>query len=295
MSGFGNQQPSLSDYLGDILRGNSINQLRPQHPFLLDTLGLAAAFEKNTTHIMLLTLDEAQDVIDDLLGSNFVNVTTIYAGNIKDAVAGTKNISKLMSFADANTLVYRLNGFNIKAVKYSYQGEHYVKITGYASLRRILNGTRYKINHPEILELGIGKAGINAGIISGARFYVYFSMAYRAIQLIFQSDHDLAAFIGNLTMDVAKVVVAIYMTKIAVAFGTAIAGSMVVSVAVGIILIVAVGFLITYALTAVDEEYGVSDKLISAIREGMKERQKIEEWNLSHFDPLRAGLMNTHW
>lgn len=111
MSEFNNQNPSAADYLGDVLRGNvPVNQLIPQHPYILDTLGLAEAFEKNTTHIMLLTLDEAQSVIEDLDNSKPVILATTYAGNIKDSIAGAKNISKLVSYTDAGKLVYRLKG-----------------------------------------------------------------------------------------------------------------------------------------------------------------------------------------
>ncbi|STQ78897.1 Uncharacterised protein [Hafnia alvei] len=193
---------------------------------------------------MLLTLDEAQSVIEDLDNSKPVILATTYAGNIKDSIAGAKNISKLVSYTDAGKLVYRLKGLGIKAIQYQYGGQVYVKITGYASLRRILQGTRYKINSPQILELGIGKAGINGGILEGAKFCIWFSLAYRTVQLIFKSDHDVAAFIGNITMDIAKIIVTIFVTKILVAIGTAIAaaGSIAVPIAVSIILLIAVGF-----------------------------------------------------
>lgn len=298
MSKFSNQPPSWSDYLGDTLRGHvPVNQLIPQHPYILDTLGLASAFEKNTTHIMLLTLDEVQGVIDDLDNSQPVTLATTYAGNIKDGIAGAKNISKLTSYADAGKLVYRLKGLGIKAIPYQYNGQAYVKITGYASLRRILQGTRYKINSPKILELGIGKAGVNAGILEGARFCIWFSFAYRTVQLIFKSDHDVAAFIGNITMDVAKIIVTIFVTQILVAFGSsmAVAFGVTVPIAVGVFAIVIVGFLITLALDALDKKYHLSDNLILTIREGMRSQSEIEKWNLEHTNPFTHGLMNTHW
>lgn len=297
MSEFNNQNPSAADYLGDVLRGNvPVNQLIPQHPYILDTLGLAEAFEKNTTHIMLLTLDEAQSVIEDLDNSKPVILATTYAGNIKDSIAGAKNISKLVSYTDAGKLVYRLKGLGIKAIQYQYGGQVYVKITGYASLRRILQGTRYKINSPQILELGIGKAGINGGILEGAKFCIWFSLAYRTVQLIFKSDHDVAAFIGNITMDIAKIIVTIFVTKILVAIGTAIAaaGSIAVPIAVSIILLIAVGFVIAKGLDYLDRKYHLSDKLISAIREGMRTQAEIEKWNFEHTNPFTYGLMNTH-
>ncbi|TBM17941.1 hypothetical protein [Hafnia alvei] len=295
MSEFNNQNPSAADYLGDVLRGNvPVNQLIPQHPYILDTLGLAEAFEKNTAHIMLLTLDEAQSVIEDLDNSKPVILATTYAGNIKDSIAGAKNISKLVSYTDAGKLVYRLKGLGIKAIQYQYGGQVYVKITGYASLRRILQGTRYKINSPQILELGIGKAGINGGILEGAKFCIWFSLAYRTVQLIFKSDHDVAAFIGNITMDIAKIIVTIFVTKILVAAGTMIS-SVTVPIALGIILLVVVGFAITKGLDYLDRKYHLTDKLISAIREGMKSQAEIETWNFEHTSPFMFGLMNTGW
>lgn len=298
MSDFRNQNPSGADYLGDVLRGNvPINQLIPQHPYILDTLGLAEAFEKNTQHIMLLTLDEVQGVIDDLDSSRPVTFATTYAGNIKDTLEGAKSISKLVSYKDVHDLVYRLKGLGIKAIQYLHSGQFFVKIIGYASLRRIIQGTRYKINSPKVLELCFGKTGVNAGILEGARFCVWFSFAYRTVQLIFKSDHDVAAFIGNITMDIAKIIVTIFVTNflVAVSSSTIAAFSVTVPIAVGIIAIIAVGFFITWGLDKLDKEYHLSDKLISAIREGMKSQSEIEKWNLEHTNPFTHGLMNTHW
>ncbi|WP_330983263.1 MULTISPECIES: hypothetical protein [Enterobacterales] len=256
---------------------------------------------------MLLTMDEAQDVIDDLDNSQPVILATTYAGNIKDSIAGAKNISKLASYADAGKLVYRLKGFGIQAIQYQYGGQAYVKITGYASLRRILRGTRYKINHPQILELGIGKAGINGNILEGAKFCVWFSLAYRTIQLIFKSDHDVAVFIGNITMDVAKIIVTIFVTifvtKVMVAVGGAlVAGAASVGfaftlpIAAGIVLVVAVGFLITLALDYLDNDtFHLFDKLISAIRDGLNSQAEVEKWNLEHTSPFTFGMLRTDW
>lgn len=301
MTEFNNQNPSWSDYLGDALRGNvPVNQLIPQHPYILDTLGLAEAFEKNTQHIMLLTLAEAQSVVDDLCNSKPMTLATTYAGNVKDSITGMQNISKLMSYADAGKLVYRLKGLGIKAIQYKYGGQLYIKITGYASLRRILNGTRYKINHPRILELGIGKAGINAGIIEGAKFCIWFSLAWRTVEFIFKSEHDVAAFIGNITMDIAKIIVMIFVTKILVVTGSLFSAviasaGFTLPIAFGIVLVIGIGFGITYVLDYLDNKYNLSKNLITAIREGIQSRQDIEVWNFEHADPLTLGLMNTHW
>ena len=267
----------------DLLRGNNRELVRR---FEDDIRAFKERLDKDAQHIMLLTLEEAQSVIDDLLRSDGMSRVTTYAGNIKDAAGGTTNILKLFSYRDAGRIVFTLKGRGIKAIQYSYGGKMYVKITGYPSLRRILNGTRYGINHPKVLELGIGKAGLRAGLITGARFCIWFSACWRLIELIFRSDHDVAAFLGNITMDVAKVVVTIFATKViagAVALFTgALPASLAVPIWGEIVIVVAIGFIITNNLAGFDENNKLSKQLIECVRNGLKEQQRVEEWNNKH-------------
>ncbi|UNK60684.1 hypothetical protein [Buttiauxella ferragutiae] len=249
---------------------------------------LEAQLSKNTQHIMLLTTDEALDAVKDLYSYG-----TTFAGNIKDTISGAKNITKLMSYREAEKLVFRFKGLGVKAETYIQKGVTYIKITGYASLRRILNGTRYAVNHPQILELGIGKAGINAGIMSGARFCIYFAAAQRVVEFIF-SDHSgeaVAAFIGNITMDVAKVVVTIFVTKMVVA-GAGIMFSVTLPISAGIVLIILLGVAVTTGLMYLDEEFHLSNKLISSIDKGMEEHQKVTEWNVKNANPYLYTMLN---
>lgn len=282
------QTSSAAGYLGDYLRGNvPVNQLIPQHEYILDTLGLEAVFEKNTTHIMLLTLDEADAVLNQLLVS--ADPIATYAGNINDTYGGIKNIRKLTThFNSSQQLIFRFKSLGIKAFIYKYKGIEYVKITGRAGIRRILKGTRYAINNPQILELGIGTAGKDAGIISGARFCIWFSLTYRTIELIFKDDYSVVDFIGDITMDMAKVIVTIFVTKILLAAGLGFATlfSVTLPIAVGIVLIVSIGVIITVSLDYIDKKYQLSDKLKELIKEGMIERQAIEKWNLLNSSPL---------
>ncbi|EMF21759.1 hypothetical protein ACHH1T_02940 [Citrobacter freundii complex sp. 2024EL-00238] len=278
---------SYYDWIGnhreDILRGN--NWQRNQR-IENEIRTLKNNLNSNTQHIMLLTLEEAQGVIDDLLGSKPVSFSTNYAGNIKDTADATKKLLKLFSYQQAGKIVLTLKGLGIKATQYAYQGKLYVKITGYPSLRRILNGTRYRINHPKVLEVGIGSAGFRNGIMSGARFCIWFSACWRFIELVFKSEHDVAALLGNVTMDVAKVIVSVFVSKLA---GSAFRFAVPLFITSGavpvwgeIVYVVVLGFIIAWSLNEVDKKYELSDKLIACIREGMKEQQKIEEWNSRH-------------
>lgn len=276
----------------DLLRGNNWQLARR---FEDDIRALKQRLDKDAQHVMLLSLEEAQDVIDDLLKSNAMSSATTYAGNIKDAAGGAANIVKLISYKDAGKIVFTLTGLGIKVVQYSYGGKMYVKITGYPSLRRILNGTRYRANHPKLLELGIGKAGVQAGIVSGARFCIWFSTCWRLVELIFRSDNDVAAFLGNITMDVAKVIVTIFVTKVAVggvaSLATAFSASLVVPIWGEIVIVVVLGLFITSLLDVYDKNNKLSNVLIESILSGLKEQQRIEEWNSKHLSDFSRSIL----
>lgn len=276
----------------DLLRGNNWQLARR---FEDDIRALKQRLDKDAQHVMLLSLEEAQDVIDDLLKSNAMSSATTYAGNIKDAAGGAANIVKLISYKDAGKIVFTLTELGIKAVQYSYGGKMYVKITGYPSLRRILNGTRYRANHPKLLELGIGKAGVQAGIVSGARFCIWFSACWRLVELIFRSDHDVAAFLGNITMDIAKVIVTVFVTKVVVggvaSLATAFSASLVVPIWGEIVIVVVLGLFITSLLDVYDKNNKSSNMLIESILSGLKEQQRIEEWNSKHLSDFSRSIL----
>ena len=276
----------------DLLRGNNRELVRRSED---DIRAFKQRLDKDAQHVMLLSLEEAQGVIDDLLKSNAMSQATTYAGNIRDAAGGAANIVKLISYRDAGKIVFTLKGLGVKAVQYSYGGKMYVKITGYPSLRRILNGTRYRVNHPKLLELGIGKAGVQAGIISGARFCIWFSACWRLVELIFRSDHDVAAFLGNITMDVAKVIVTVFVTQVVVggvaSLSTAFSASLVVPIWGEIVIVVVLGFFITSLLDVYDENNKLSNKLIESILSGLKEQERIEEWNAKHVSDFSRSIL----
>jgi hypothetical protein len=282
------QPATVTGYLGDYLRGNvPINQLVPQHEYIVDTLRLGEELEKNTKHMMLLTLDEADEILNELLIS--ADPVTTYAGSIKDAIDNANNVHKLISYYnDIDKLIYDFRGLGIKAKQYVSGGVNFIKITGYAGVRRILKGTRYGINSHQILELSIGKVGRSAGIMAGARFCIYFSAAYRVFEFVFKDAYTAIDFIGDITMDVAKILVTIYATEIvfAIASGVALVTGITLPLSLGVFLIVGVGFGISYGLLFLDERYQLSDKLKYFIQQRMNDRNSVENWNLNNFSPF---------
>lgn len=109
---------------------------------------------------------------------------------------------------------------------------------------------------------------------------------FRTQMIVFLSQHDVAEFIGNIDVDIAKAIVAVFVTNIIVAVvdwvATAMAVSVIIPVSVGIVIAVFFAVGITALLSALDEHYHLSDRVIKSVREAMTEHQKMIEQNISH-------------
>ncbi|MEX0445005.1 hypothetical protein [Xenorhabdus sp. SGI246] len=161
-------------------------------------------------------------------------------------------------------------------------GKKYIHLSGHAGLRRLVRGTRYGASHPQMLAMGIGQQGLNNSIIKGVRFCIVFSISYRLIESIFKDEYTLADFIGNITIDMAKTAIVAAVSWAVGTFltSTAILGSSIIVVA-GIVLLA--GILITIGLDYVDKKYGISEKLIALLKEGMERKPRTPEADLQYF------------
>lgn len=118
-----------------------------------------------------------------------------YAGNLYEAHRVARIINE---FRD----------IGIRAIEYvGPNGNTYIRLTGHAGVRAYLNGTRYLVNNPRILYMGVGTQGMNAISAGAARFAIAFSLAYRAAELIFKDEYTLTNFFVNVTMDMAKLAI----------------------------------------------------------------------------------------
>ncbi|PHM49900.1 hypothetical protein [Xenorhabdus miraniensis] len=294
-----NYNPTWDGYLGDYLNGEiGINQLKPQHEFF-DSIGLEKVLSDNTQYHYVLTLAQAQSIIEDInLGpprnpsyaEDFARGTEVerkkenpawslfsitdpistYAGNIYDS----------FGFSDVCREFKRLS---ITAKTYvGENGKKYIHLSGHAGLRRLVRGTRYGASHPQMLAMGIGQQGLNTSIVEGVRFCIIFSIGYRIIESIFKDEYTLADFIGNITVDMAKTAIVAAASWAVGSFltATAVLGGSVIVVA-GIVLLA--GILITIGLDFVDKKYGISEKLIELLKEKMKRKPRTQEANLQYF------------
>ncbi|RKR54391.1 hypothetical protein C7387_2547 [Yokenella regensburgei] len=258
------------------------------NPVLRDMGVMNGSFITESHAILLLTLEEAQQVSDDLLvGIDYFFSFRAAPGNIKDGLDAFRHISKLSTWYNpAQQLIMNFKALSIKAVEYKVNGQSYIKITGYPGLRRILTGTRYGTHHPQILELAIGRRGMFHTIVSGIKYCIVFSLAWRAIEFIFKSDYHLTDFLVDITMDVAKILVS------GLVIG-AVAGGLVL-VTTSIILttfyFIAAGIISNIGFNILDENLGISDNLKYEIRRKMHfSNQSINTSSLREslfFNPL---------
>lgn len=269
---------SWAGYMGGILRGEQpINQLMPTHPYIDDIPALEEYFIKNKQYFMLLTLNEAKGVLSDLLGEtdDFLSYK-LGGGNIKDIWDCAHTFSNFTTYInESDSLVFNLKGLGIKAIPYVINGVSYIKITGYASLRRILKGTRYRANNMQLLELGIGWRGMAFGITKGFKFCVYFSMAFRAIELMFKEEYSLIDFFGDIVMDAAKTIVA---SVVVFVIGVVVGISFPVIYALGMVIII--GVILNAGLNYLDSYFGISGALKKKLQDAFNEQEKIHAWHM---------------
>lgn len=231
-----------------------------------------ACMNAEQRHIMLLTKEEAYDVLecfgefgrgDRQHDEGFLNITrdegldylgyaATYSGNAKD-------------FYSAADLVRKLGGFGIAAIIYvGRNGEKLIKITGYPGIRRILNGTRYSLNNMQIVQIGVGTKGINHTIIQGVKWSVYVSLAYRSLEFILSDESSSARFLGSVTSDIAKAIATAAIMRMA----TPILLGLVVGSIGGAFFVVAIaGAILVGGIEYIDEKFGLTDKIIMKIRE----------------------------
>jgi hypothetical protein len=219
---------------------------------------------KDENMYALLTVEEAQYFLKTLCDPNAnqswkdamfscTDPMSSFAGNIVEAFSVAR-------------IAIEMRGLGVTATEYvGRNGQRYIRLSGYAGIRRYLNATKYLIDNHRILDMGIGTRGIETGIVNGARFCIVFSGAYRAVELLLKDEYGLTDFFVNLTMDMAKLAVSVGATWWLKTTATAamLTGSSVLIIAGGIFIL---GVAVTIALFWLDNEYKISESIIKNLK-----------------------------
>ncbi len=110
-------------------------------------------------------------------------------------------------------------------------------------------------------------------------FVLFFSIGYRISECIFKNEHTLVDFVGNITMDMAKIAVASATSFLLGSVLTAVGflGGSVIAVAFAVFVL---GVAITIGLDFLDKKYGISVKIIALLKKAMEIHPRTPEANL---------------
>lgn len=152
---------------------------------------------------------------------------------------------------------------------------------GWPAGRKLLSGTRYRVDNPKIIELQIGKPGIDAAARESARFGVYLVVAVDVADYLLRDNSTMGRLLGSLTVDIPAAIVASAIGAAAGSFiaGTSMAGLAVIgSFACGPLLVAfVVGAAVGYGLSKLDEHFRLSDKLSAAYDRALAKLNQVRQ------------------
>lgn len=157
-----------------------------------------------------------------------------------------------------------------------HNGKHYIVFKGNQRLRKIITGTRYLANNSRIMKLGIGGDAMKATLKSGVMVSVIFSTSLNSIKWLFEEDYRWTDWLGHLSVDVTKIIVASvagYLAATALSgaiIATASTAPVIIPITVGLFVCVYAG----YKLNQLDTDYRITPRVIEAVE--LYERKAFE-------------------
>lgn len=218
--------------------------------------------ESNKHEVYVISFEEMDAVIRSSGKQNDSKVKAAWA-SLRDNVGVGANY--YASADDALTLarlVSDLGGVGARAYIKTYGGKPHIILKGRPGLRHIFTGTRYGINNPKVISMGLGKAGARAAAKQGGILTVVLLTTYRVTDYFLTDEATLSQLIGTLATDVVKVGI-----STAAAIGAAtLAGGL--TLAIGPILaVVVVGVGVSMLVEYVDNSLGITNRVIAGIEE----------------------------
>jgi len=206
-----------------------------------------------------------------------------YASAIVDSVTAVRMIKDL--------------GINGRVSLKTVGTKQYVIFKGYAGIRSIFSSTRYLATNPKVVDMAIGRVGVNNSIVSGARLTIFLVVPLNILNHILSDQQTMTQLIGKTATDLVKVGVA---AAIASLTATAVAAATTL-VAGPLIVVIIVGLAVGLALDALDKQFGVTDALIKAmdkafdstVGEFARQLNKVERhlrWQAINGMPVGRGI-----
>ncbi len=196
----------------------------------------------------------------------------LWTGPIKDSLGSAKLFFKIAK-----------DFGSWKSAKVSFRkskaGHDLVTFTGWPTGRKIITGTRYRLDNPKIVEMQIGRPGLRAAARESARFGIWLVVGVDVADYLLRDNSSLGQLLGSLTVDLPSVVLASAIGAAAGSFfsSTTIAGLAAIGrLACGpFVVAFLVGLIAGIALFALDEHFGLTEKLGHAYDRGLVTLRKV--------------------
>ena len=236
----------------------------PYNPMTGEDLSekLRQALEKNHKKAIILTLSDAKATLDDLLNDITSSDVLKMADSIKT------DTDYVMAIYRAHDLVKQFGQRGVNAEIFKSKGKEYIAITTKNNSDKILrhvlvngvrlkvNGHKYRIDNPKVVQLGLTPQSRVAAFKGGAVATFIISAMINTNDLVFDDDYYLVDWFGNVGTD---------MFKALTAFGVGEAILLLLGVK-GIVLGVLIVVLVSIAIDNIFDEHNVSDKVIRGLK-----------------------------
>lgn len=227
-----------------------------------EKLGLQEQIKSNKHEVFVVSFKEMDAIVRSSPKSDLAHIKDAWAEIKGKAEVGASYYASADDVRTLAKLVGDLGGFGVQAYVKNYSGKPHIILKGYPGLRRILTGTKYGILNPKVVTMGLGKAGAIHAARSGGILSVVLLTSYRVVDYFLTERVTLTRLVGSLATDIVKIGIAT-----GASIGAAIlAGGF--SIAVGpIFAVVVIGVGVSWALGAVDDKYGITDRVVDGLDE----------------------------
>jgi hypothetical protein len=140
-----------------------------------------------------------------------------------------------------------------------YGGKTHIVLKSSPGLRQILTGTRYGVQNPKVIGMGLGRAGVIKSAKGGTIITVFLLTAWNIADYVMRDEATLGQLLGAVAMDITKAAVG---GAVGAAAGALVVGTVVGTFALGpLVVAVAVGIGVGLALDWLDNRFQLTVKL----------------------------------
>lgn len=247
----------------------------------VDKRELKQYIQSNHHEVFVVSMEEMDAIIRSSVHRNKKSVQGAWE-KIKNKVGvGANYTASVDDMRTMAKLVGDLGSYGARVYIKSYGGKTHIILKGHPGLRKILTGTKYGIQNPKVVTMGLGKAGAVKAAKSGGILTIVLMTTYRVVDYVLTDEATLTQLVGALATDVVKIGIT---TGASIAVASFVAG--VTTLAIGPILaVIVVGIGVSMLLDNLDKKYGITDRIIAGLDEVSDSTQK-------YIDQKKQNLMN---